>query len=134
MTASNALAATAASAAVPPERMVSIAVSAASGWDVATIAFWAWTVDRPARWKFLMPILLALTLFFAAPCRCSCTARLKATWHIRAGLGNARSRVAALQRRCRSHFLDAPGFPSAAVLIHRRACHTTLPRSINLYP
>src|SRR3984893_5273284 len=49
-------AATAASAAVPPERITSIAVSAASGCDVATMAFWAWTVDRPARWKFLMKI------------------------------------------------------------------------------
>jgi len=47
--------ATAASAAVPPDRRTSIAVSAACGCDVATIAFSAWTVDRPASWKFLMP-------------------------------------------------------------------------------
>ena len=32
----------------------SMAASAACGWDVATMAFWEWTVDRPARWKFLM--------------------------------------------------------------------------------
>src|SRR5258705_13370569 len=55
ITPSRAHAATAASAAVPPERITSIAVNAASGCDVATIAFWAWTVDRPASWKFLMP-------------------------------------------------------------------------------
>src|ERR1700719_4511579 len=55
ITPSSAHAATAASAAVPPERSTSIAVSAASGCEVATIAFWEWTVDRPARWKFLMP-------------------------------------------------------------------------------
>ncbi|MET0169168.1 MAG: hypothetical protein ABW191_02120, partial [Aliihoeflea sp.] len=24
------------------------------GCDVATIAFWAWTVERPAKWKFLI--------------------------------------------------------------------------------
>src|SRR6201999_465240 len=55
ITPSSAQAATAASTAVPPARMTSIAVSAASGCEVATIAFCAWTVDRPARWKFLMP-------------------------------------------------------------------------------
>src|ERR1700734_2885747 len=55
ITPSSAQAATAASAAVPPERSTSIAVSAASGCDVATIAFWTWTVDRPAKWKFLIP-------------------------------------------------------------------------------
>ena len=54
ITPSSAQAATAASTAVPPDFRTSIAVSAASGCDVATIAFWAWTVDRPARWKFLM--------------------------------------------------------------------------------
>jgi hypothetical protein len=31
-----------------------MAVSAASGCEVATIAFWAWTVDRPAKWKLLI--------------------------------------------------------------------------------
>src|ERR1700754_1608823 len=40
--------------AVPPARMTSMATSAASGCDVATIAFWAWTVERPAKWKFLI--------------------------------------------------------------------------------
>src|ERR1700722_4103219 len=54
ITASSAEAAIAASAAVPPGRSTSMAVSAASGWDVATIAFWEWTVERPARWKLLM--------------------------------------------------------------------------------
>ena len=48
------MAATAASAAVPPSRITSMAASAASGCDVATIAFWAWTVERPAKWKFLI--------------------------------------------------------------------------------
>src|SRR5205809_6253221 len=55
ITPSRAHAATAASAAVPPERSTSIAVSAARGCDVATMAFIEWTVDRPGRWKFLMP-------------------------------------------------------------------------------
>src|SRR3954470_24608961 len=50
----KAQAATAASVAVPPARMTSTATSAASGCDVATIAFWAWTVERPAKWKFLI--------------------------------------------------------------------------------
>src|SRR5258705_12230938 len=54
MTPSSAQAATAASAAVPPARITSMATSAASGCDVATIAFWAWTVERPAKWKFLI--------------------------------------------------------------------------------
>src|ERR1700733_7817537 len=65
ITPNSAHAATAASAAVPPERITSIAVSAASGCEVATIAFWAWTVERPARWKFLMKTcsLVFLSLF-----------------------------------------------------------------------
>src|SRR5438067_7525516 len=54
ITPSSAQAATAASAAVPPARSTSIAVRAASGCDVATMAFSAWTVERPAKWKFLM--------------------------------------------------------------------------------
>src|ERR1700722_3423427 len=54
ITPSRAHAATAASAAVPPDFSTSIAASAARGCDVATIAFWPWTVERPARWKFLM--------------------------------------------------------------------------------
>src|SRR6476659_1943026 len=56
ITASSALAATAASAAVPPARITSMATSAAAGCDVATMAFWAWTVERPAKWKFLIAI------------------------------------------------------------------------------
>src|SRR5882724_1564242 len=54
ITPNSAQAATAASAAVPPALSTSIPTSAACGCDVATIAFWAWTVERPARWKFLM--------------------------------------------------------------------------------
>src|SRR3954470_11760288 len=50
----KAQAATAASAAVPPARIASTATRAAAGCDVATIAFWAWTVERPAKWKFLI--------------------------------------------------------------------------------
>jgi hypothetical protein len=34
--------------------MTSTATSAAAGCEVATIAFWAWTVERPAKWKFLI--------------------------------------------------------------------------------
>jgi hypothetical protein len=56
-TASSADAATAASAAVPPARITSTATSAAAGCEVATIAFWAWTVERPAKWKFLIASL-----------------------------------------------------------------------------
>src|SRR3984893_5219569 len=67
MRAAHALAAPVASAAVPPARMTSIAVSAASGCDVATMAFWAWTVDRPARWKFLLPNC-SLYRYFASAC------------------------------------------------------------------
>src|SRR5689334_13310982 len=54
ITASRPAAATAASAAVPPARITSSATSAAAGCEVATIAFWAWTVERPAKWKFLI--------------------------------------------------------------------------------
>jgi hypothetical protein len=59
MTPSSAQAATAASAAVPPARSTSIAVIAAIGCDVATLAFWACTVDRPAKWKLLIAGLLS---------------------------------------------------------------------------
>src|SRR3954463_10843033 len=51
----RAQAATAASARGAPDCMPSMAVGAASGCDVATMPFCPWTVDRPARWKFLMP-------------------------------------------------------------------------------
>ena len=60
ITASSALAAIAASAAVPPARKVSIAASEACGCEVATMPFWAWTVERPANWKFLIPRSLFL--------------------------------------------------------------------------
>src|SRR3954470_20806990 len=86
ITPSRAQAATAASAAVPPDCMTSMAVSAASGCDVATMPFCPWPVDRPARWKFLMP-------------DCSLDAVLQVaelgyvlegvSWHIPAALGNA---------------------------------------------
>src|SRR5258706_10816066 len=84
ITPNRAHAATAASAAVPPERMTSIAVSAASGCDVATIAFWAWTVDRPARWKFLMPNCSLYHCYSALA-----EFRRGLTWHIHEALGNA---------------------------------------------
>src|ERR1700712_2124320 len=74
---SNAQAPTAAPAAVPPACRTSIAVNAASGCEVATMAFWAWTVERPAKWKFLMRSCsldylsggLAAYLAYSAGCR-----------------------------------------------------------------
>src|SRR5579883_1152915 len=54
ITPSSAQAATAASAAVPPALSTSIPASAAAGCEVAIMPFWAWTVERPAKWKFLM--------------------------------------------------------------------------------
>src|ERR1700704_6260092 len=92
ITPKRAHAATAASAAVPPARSTSIAVSAASGCDVATIAFWAWTVDRPARWKFLMPKCSLIVVFYAVRCaarRCrmrACLGVLGGTWGFLGGL------------------------------------------------
>src|ERR1700684_3272299 len=83
ITASRAEAAIAASAAVPPVRSTSMSVSAASGWDVATMAFWEWTVDRPARWKFLM---LNGSLVAVFPI---CRAYWGVTWHIQYHLRNA---------------------------------------------
>jgi hypothetical protein len=65
ITPKSAQAATAASAAVPPAFSTSIAASAASGCDVATMPFWAWTVERPARWKFLIRKRLTLVGFDA---------------------------------------------------------------------
>ncbi len=46
-TPSAATAATAASAAVPPARSVAIAISLASGWEVAAMPSQAITADRP---------------------------------------------------------------------------------------
>ena len=40
--------------AVPPAFRTSMPASAASGCEVAIIPFWEWTVDRPAKWKFLI--------------------------------------------------------------------------------
>ncbi len=58
ITPSSAEAATAASAAVPPAAQhVDRGQRAPAGATVATIAFWAWTVDRPAKWKFLIAML-----------------------------------------------------------------------------
>src|SRR5438477_3154803 len=88
ITARIALAATAASAAVPPDLRTSTAVSAASGCDVATMAFRACTVERPARWKFLMDLHFVL--------RDSAAARRKVRWHGQGLQGNARNRMAAI--------------------------------------
>src|ERR1700694_4163545 len=50
-TPSNAIAVTAASAALPPARSVSIAASVASGCEVAAIASQLKTGERPGKWK-----------------------------------------------------------------------------------
>src|SRR5262245_3687505 len=47
----TATAVTAASAALPPARSVSIAASVASGWEVAAMPSQAMTCERPGRWK-----------------------------------------------------------------------------------
>src|SRR5690349_15065921 len=83
ITASRALAATAPSAAVPPARITSIAASAACGCEVATIAFWAWTVERPAKWKFLIKWLTLLLFYENAG-----GALRRLTWHIPEGRCN----------------------------------------------
>src|SRR5664279_2299221 len=51
MTPSTAVAATAASTALPPARSTSMAVSVASGWEVAAMPSLAITGERPGRWK-----------------------------------------------------------------------------------
>src|SRR5881397_3046473 len=86
ITPNSAQAATAASAAVPPARITSMATSAASGCDVATIAFWAWTVERPAKWKFLIARAF-FQLFWASrgERRAGFT---DGSWHIHPRLGN----------------------------------------------
>src|ERR1700719_867389 len=96
ITASSAEAATAASAAVPPERSTSMAVSAASGWDVATMAFWEWTVERPAKWKLLMRngSFVVAFLYLTGPRADGlrgllCEVTLQGTWHIQYHLCNA---------------------------------------------
>src|SRR5512139_244710 len=50
-TQSTATAATAASAALPPARKVSMAASVASGWEVAAMPWQAITGERPGSWK-----------------------------------------------------------------------------------
>ena len=50
-TQSVAQAATAASAALPPARNMSIAASVASGWEVAAMPSQAITGERPGNWK-----------------------------------------------------------------------------------
>src|SRR6185369_8838953 len=88
ITPSSAQAATAASAAVPPDRSTSIAASAASGCEVATIAFRECTVDRPARWKFLMPKCSPLSLFSCVSTASYRRDLQRVTWHIHPLLGN----------------------------------------------
>src|SRR5882757_5492937 len=86
ITASRPAAATAASAAVPPARITSTATSAAAGCEVATIAFWAWTVERPAKWKFLIRKSSLFSVYW-------CPAGVgrgftEVSWHIHPGQGN----------------------------------------------
>src|SRR5471032_3181113 len=50
-TPSTAVAATAASTALPPARSTSMAVSVASGWEVAAMPSLAITGERPGSWK-----------------------------------------------------------------------------------
>jgi hypothetical protein len=71
--------------------MTSIAASAAIGCDVATIAFWAWTVERPAKWKFLIASLsferiLLLSVFWVPPPASG--GFREVSWHIRPRQGN----------------------------------------------
>ena len=54
--------------------------------------FWAWTVDRPARWKFLMPNCSLYRCYCTSPNRLRAGAALLGTF--RAALGNARRRAA----------------------------------------
>src|SRR5712691_12772549 len=101
ITPNRAHAATAASAAVPPARITSIAVSAASGCDVATIAFWAWTVDRPGRWKFLIPGCSLLSFYCCFSAFFGADARRGPTWHIHVAGSNGGRRIAKYQYQCR---------------------------------
>src|SRR5438874_11718113 len=87
ITPNSAQAATAASAAVPPTRITSMATSAAAGCDVATIAFWAWTVERPAKWRFLIASAFFST-FLGHPAGGNWTGFTDGSWHIRPRLGN----------------------------------------------
>src|SRR2546430_14335317 len=89
ITPNSAQAATAASAAVPPARITSMATSAASGCDVATIAFWAWTVERPAKWKFLIASAF-FSAFFGHPAASVGRVSQTVLWHIHPRLGNGR--------------------------------------------
>src|SRR5258707_2825148 len=97
ITPSRAHAATAASAAVPPARSTSIAVSAASGCEVATIAFTEWTVDRPGRWKFLIPGCSLLSFYRCFSGFSLGGIRRGPTWHIHAAGGNGGRRIAQYQ-------------------------------------
>src|SRR6266542_2478617 len=84
-------AAVAASAAVPPARITSMAARAASGCDVATIAFWAWTVERPAKWKFLIArafFSAFLQYFLGHPAGDDRVSLQTVLWHIHPLLGN----------------------------------------------
>src|ERR1700754_4100276 len=78
--------------AVPPARITSMAVSAASGCDVATIAFWAWTVERPAKWKFLIARAFLISVYLDIPHggvgRAYRRLFTRGSWHIRPRQGN----------------------------------------------
>jgi hypothetical protein len=68
--------------------MTSTATSAAAGCEVATIAFWAWTVERPAKWKFLIRKAFFSTFvqrFLGPGFRRGLS---DGSWHIRPGQGN----------------------------------------------
>jgi hypothetical protein len=64
-----------------------MATSAATGCDVATIAFWAWTVERPAKWKFLIASL-SFELIFRRPTGIGQVQGV--SWHIHPRQGNGR--------------------------------------------
>src|SRR5687768_4955079 len=112
MTPSSAQAATAASAAVPPARITSTATRAAAGCEVATIAFWAWTVERPAKWKFLIRKAFFSAFSLATP-RVG-RGLTVGSWHIHPGLGNgwyARDFTTRAGRQTQGVAADFAGFP-----------------------
>src|SRR6266404_3812823 len=112
MTPSSAQAATAASAAVPPARITSTATSAAAGCEVATIAFWAWTVERPAKWKFLIRKSF-LSAFYWCPAGVG-DGVTEVYWHIHPGQGNgwyARDLTPKAAWQTQGVLADFAGFP-----------------------
>ena len=74
-------------------------VSAASGCDVATIAFWAWTVDRPAKWKFLIASAF-FSAFFGHPAGRASGGFTDGSWHIHPRRGNGWHARGSSQRQC----------------------------------